>query len=68
MAYLVSTGTWSEVLVGEVKLLHTEGAALIFIIVDELILQYAGHDNGCVFCDVLFGRDGVALDKEGGRY
>lgn len=36
--YLVSAGTWFEVLVGEVKLFDTERTRLLLFVVDELVL------------------------------
>ena len=37
-AHLVAAGAWSEVPVGQVELLNAERAALLLVIVDELVL------------------------------
>jgi hypothetical protein len=42
-AYLVATGAWAEVLVGEVELLDAQRAHLLLVIVDELVLLCARH-------------------------
>jgi hypothetical protein len=60
-AYLVAARAGSEVLVGQVELLDTERAALILVIVDELVLLYAGH--GVWWLRVCGGR----RDGEGGE-
>lgn len=40
---MVATGTWAEVPIGQVELLDAEGAALLLVIVDELVLLHARH-------------------------
>lgn len=45
-ANLISAGTRAEISVGQVELLNAERTALFFIVVDELILLYAGHRRG----------------------
>jgi hypothetical protein len=44
-AHLVAAGTRSEVSVGQVELLDAERTALVFVVVDELVLLYARHDG-----------------------
>lgn len=43
-AHLVAAGAWSKVPVGQVELLDAQRAALLLVVVDELVLLYAGHD------------------------
>lgn len=43
-AHLVAARAWSEIPVGQVEFLDAERATLLLVIVDELILLYAGHD------------------------
>jgi hypothetical protein len=42
-AYLVAAGTWPEVPVGQVELLDAERAALVLVVVDELVILEARH-------------------------
>jgi hypothetical protein len=64
-AHLISTGTWPEVPVREVELLDAKRAALLLIIVDELVLLYTRHDGGCG--DALSGVMGWRLGEMGAR-
>jgi hypothetical protein len=56
-SYLVAARTRAEILVLHVKLLNAEGAALLFVIVDELILLDARHGGRtrCAVCSALAG-------------
>jgi hypothetical protein len=40
---LVAAGTWPEVPVGQVELLDAERAALVLVVVDELVILEARH-------------------------
>ena len=42
-AYLVAAGTRAEVSVGQIELLDAERAALVLVVVDELVILEAGH-------------------------
>ena len=42
-AYLVAAGTRAEVSVGQVELLDAERAALVLVVIDELVILEAGH-------------------------
>ena len=73
-AYLVAAGTRAEVLVRQVEFLDAERAALVLLVVDELVLLYAGH-GGQLGVGVGVGVAGVtgvtgvavALDETGER-
>lgn len=57
MTYLIAARTGPEPLVCEVELLHAEGAHLLLIIVDELILLALRHGGD---------RGGETRGKDGG--
>lgn len=46
-AYLVATRTGTEVPVRQVELLDAEGAALLLVIVDKLVLLHSRHGDVC---------------------
>lgn len=53
-SYLVAAGTWAEVSVGQVELFDAERAALVLVVVDELVILEAGHGGRRVA--VVLGR------------
>jgi hypothetical protein len=45
---LIAAGTWPEVPVGQIELLDAERAALVLVVVDELVILEARHGVLCV--------------------
>ena len=62
-AHLIAAGARTEVPVGQVELLDAERAALLLVIVDELVLLYAGHGVLCVVSGALASGAGGGVER-----